>query len=105
MKNKTVAILLTFFLGLFGGHKFYLGKIGMGVLYLFTGGLALIGVFIDFIVLISMSQEDFDEKYNNTGNKKSNINIAEELEKLHSLKEKNIISDEEFNKKKSQLLR
>ncbi len=52
MKNKWVAFLLCFFLGYLGAHKFYEGKIGMGILYLFTGGLFCIGWFIDCIVLL-----------------------------------------------------
>lgn len=52
LKNKWVALLLCFFLGAIGAHKFYEGKIGMGVIYLFTLGLLGIGVFIDFIVLL-----------------------------------------------------
>lgn len=51
-KNKWVALLLCFFLGYFGAHKFYEGRIGLGILYLFTGGLFLIGTFIDFIALL-----------------------------------------------------
>lgn len=51
-KNKIVAILLCLLLGVFGGHKFYEGKTGMGILYLFTGGLLLIGVIVDFIALL-----------------------------------------------------
>lgn len=33
-----------------------------------------------------------------------NTNVADELEKLHSLKEKGIISDSDFEKKKSSLM-
>ena len=51
-KNKWVALLLCFFLGVFGGHKFYEGKAGMGILYILTAGLFGIGVIIDFIVLL-----------------------------------------------------
>ena len=51
-KNKWVSLLLCLFLGYFGVHKFYEGKIGMGILYLFTGGLFGIGAIIDFIVLL-----------------------------------------------------
>lgn len=51
-KNKWVALVLCFFLGAFGGHKFYEGKIGMGILYLFTCGLFGIGVLVDFICLL-----------------------------------------------------
>lgn len=46
-KNKWVAFFLCLFLGEFGAHKFYEGKIGMGILYLFTGGLFLVGWVID----------------------------------------------------------
>lgn len=51
-KNKWVAVLLCFFLGCIGAHKFYEGKIGMGILYIFTIGLFGIGVLVDFIVLL-----------------------------------------------------
>lgn len=51
-KNKWTALLLCLFLGVFGGHKFYEGKTGMGILYLCTGGLCLIGVVIDLITIL-----------------------------------------------------
>lgn len=44
-------LLLCFFFGTFGVHKFYRGKIGMGLLYLFTAGLFGLGYVIDTIVL------------------------------------------------------
>jgi len=43
-------ILLTF-LGLFGVHRFYLGKWLSGLIYLLTGGLFLIGVIYDYWTL------------------------------------------------------
>ena len=52
MRNKWTAVLLCLFLGGPGAHKFYEGKIGMGILYLFTLGLCGIGTLIDFIVLL-----------------------------------------------------
>lgn len=51
-KNKWIALLLCFFLGMFGGHKFYEGKIGMGILYFLTVGLFGIGWIIDIILLL-----------------------------------------------------
>lgn len=51
-KNKWVAIILCAFLGFLGAHKFYEGKIGMGILYLFTCGLFGVGIIIDFIALL-----------------------------------------------------
>lgn len=51
-KNKWVAFFLCLFLGGVGAHKFYEGKIGMGILYLFTVGLFGIGWFVDCIALL-----------------------------------------------------
>ena len=51
-KNKWVAFVLCLFLGVFGAHKFYEGKILMGVIYIFTGGLLLIGCIIDLIAIL-----------------------------------------------------
>ena len=46
-----IELLLCFFLGGFGAHKFYRKKIGMGLLYLVTGGLFGIGWLVDLISL------------------------------------------------------
>ena len=43
-------ILLTF-LGIFGVHRFYLGKWITGLIYLLTGGLFLVGIIYDFWTL------------------------------------------------------
>ena len=43
-------ILLTF-LGIFGIHRFYLGKVLTGLLYLLTGGVFLIGIVYDYWTL------------------------------------------------------
>ena len=50
--DKIVSLLLCIFLGYLGIHKFYEGKVGMGVLYIFTLGLFGIGVIVDFITLL-----------------------------------------------------
>lgn len=52
-KNKWISFLLCFFLGIFGAHKFYEGKIGMGILYIFTVGLFGIGALVDLIVILT----------------------------------------------------
>jgi|InofroStandDraft_1065614.scaffolds.fasta_scaffold54034_1 restriction system protein len=51
-KNKWIALCLCIFFGLVGAHKFYEGKIGMGILYLLTGGLFVIGAIVDTIVIL-----------------------------------------------------
>ena len=49
--NYTIAWVLLTFLGIFGIHRFYQGKIFTGILYLFTGGLLLVGVIYDYWTL------------------------------------------------------
>lgn len=49
--NKNVALILCIFLGWLGVHKFYEGKVGLGVLYACTFGLGSIGWFIDIILI------------------------------------------------------
>ena len=51
-KNKWVAFFLCLFLGILGVHKFYEGKILLGIVYLCTGGLLGIGWLIDLITLL-----------------------------------------------------
>ena len=58
MKSKLTAILLCFFLGSLGIHRFYLGYTLIGVIQLLTFGGFLIWVIIDFIRLITGSLED-----------------------------------------------
>ena len=49
--NYEVAWLLLAYLGFFGVHRFYLGKIWTGLLYLVTGGLCSLGVAYDLWTL------------------------------------------------------
>ena len=58
LKRRWVAFWLCFFFGGIGIHKFYLGKTGMGILYLFTGGLLGIGWLIDLISLLFGNARD-----------------------------------------------
>lgn len=45
-------LLLCLCLGIFGAHKFYRKKIGMGILYFFTLGLFTIGATVDLVKII-----------------------------------------------------
>lgn len=113
MKNKTTAILLAFFLGSIGIHQFYLGNNTKGVLYLlfFWTLIPSILALIDFITLIIMTDDDFNKKYNLTAgpqvvvnNHNSGIHYTEELLKLKELRDKGIISEEEFAQKKAKIM-
>jgi len=94
MKSKYVAATLAFFLGIFGVHRFYLGKRFLGVLYFITFMVslgfmirsngqdpyilfpALLG-FIDAVLLFVMPQEEFDERYNSKYLNRRNSNWNE----------------------------
>lgn len=57
-RNRIAALIMCFFGGVIGLHRFYTGKIGTGILYLFTGGLFGIGWLIDLITIASGSYRD-----------------------------------------------
>ena len=77
-KSKTTTVLLTFFLGTFGAHKFYLGYTVPGVIYLLINTVGFVVtwmlffipnfvvgliVFIEFIIYLTKSEEDFQQTY------------------------------------------
>ena len=57
-RSRTVAFVLAFFLGVFGAHRFYVGKTGTAVLQLCTLGGLGIWWLIDVIVVGSGSFRD-----------------------------------------------
>lgn len=59
-KSKLVTFLLCWFLGVFGVHRFYVGKIGTGILWLLTGGLFGVGILVDMIMILTNSFRDKD---------------------------------------------
>lgn len=74
-KDKWIAILLAFFFGCFGAQYFYLGDMTKGVVclaitlllgWLFFIGIIITGIWslISCIILLSMSDQQFNEKYN-----------------------------------------
>ena len=52
-KDWLATLLFCLFLGYFGGHHFYVGRIGKGILYLFTFGLLGFGWLIDIILILA----------------------------------------------------
>jgi TM2 domain-containing membrane protein YozV len=57
-KSRLVALLLCWFLGIFGIHRFYVGKIGTAILMILTLGGLTIWVLIDLILIAVGSFRD-----------------------------------------------
>jgi len=57
-KGFVPALLLCFFLGFLGVHRFYVGKVGTGILMLLTFGGLGIWSLIDFIMIAIGSFKD-----------------------------------------------
>ncbi len=69
---------------------------------LYLGGMAIMNGFKSKEA--NRIEKEEDEIENNVNNSDQNINLSEELSKLNDLKEKGIISQEEFEKAKNKLL-
>ena len=52
------AVLLCFFLGVLGIHRFYVGKVGTGIAMILTLGGLGVWVLVDFIMLLVGSFRD-----------------------------------------------
>lgn len=61
-KEWMPTLLLCIFLGVVGAHRFYVGKIGTGILWLLTGGLFGVGLLFDLYKVITSSFEDKEGK-------------------------------------------
>lgn len=130
-KDKLIAALLAFFMGVFGVHHFYLGNKGRGIIYLifFWTAFPAIIAGIEGILWLLMDEDEFDYKYNlgveprsatraipnnrttrynspkpsQTEEYGARISIADEIEKLHDLMVRGIISEREFIDRKERL--
>ena len=60
--SRAAAAIICFFFGGFGIHRFYVGKVGTGILWLLTGGLFGIGSLVDFIIILTGGFRDKNGK-------------------------------------------
>lgn len=59
-KSRLVALLLCIFLGVIGVHRYYIGKIGTGVIWTLTAGCIYVGWIIDIIWIACGKMTDGD---------------------------------------------
>tara|TARA_B110000116_G_C16207953_1_gene303838 strand:- start:60 stop:374 length:315 start_codon:yes stop_codon:yes gene_type:complete len=57
-KSGIVALILNFFFGYLGVHRFYSGHIGIGIIQLLTFGGCLIWAIVDFVVILMGNYTD-----------------------------------------------
>lgn len=57
-KSRLVAFLLCTFLGVIGVHRFYVGKVGTGIVWILTFGCFGIGVLIDWVMILCGTFKD-----------------------------------------------
>lgn len=60
--SRLAAALLAFFFGVLGVHRFYVGKVGTGVLMIVTLGALGVWTLIDFIMILVGSFKDKEER-------------------------------------------
>ena len=62
-KSRLAAVLLAWFFGVLGVHRFYVGKVGTGILMILTLGGLGIWVLVDMIMILIGSFKDKQERY------------------------------------------
>lgn len=115
MKNKTTALILSILVGGLGVDRFYLGYTGMGILKLLTGGCFGVLWLIDLINIATgkLGPADGSPYDDDTAPAPSApsapsaqiSNAADELKKFKELLDQGVITEEEFQAKKAQLLK
>lgn len=60
--NRLAALLLCVLFGFFGLHRFYVGKVGTGVIWLFTLGFLGVGQVYDLVLIATGEFRDIDNR-------------------------------------------
>lgn len=124
LKDPSLMLVISLFFGTFGVDRFLLGDIGMGIVKLLTlGGLGILTIIDWFSVMTKTKEQNFNtfmetlnitkNSYATIGttpvtqNNSNNTNTSSNISKLKEYKQlfdDGIITKEEFDKKKEELL-
>ena len=122
-RDWLVTLLFSIFLGYLGIHRFYVGKIGTGILWLLTGGCLGVGALVDIIMIATENFTDDSNRlivqdsrknqnyayssasYGTSGaTKSSREDVLDQIEKLAKLRDSGAITQEEYDAKKAILM-
>ena len=119
-RDWLVTLLFSIFLGYLGIHRFYVGKIGTGILWLLTGGCLGIGALVAIIMIATETFTDDQNKRvvqdqrknprpayayaDSTATKAPREDVLDQLEKLAKLRDSGAIAQAEYEEKKAVLM-
>ena len=111
-KNKSTALIFSVLLGGLGVDRFYLGYTGIGILKLLTGGCFGILWIVDIVFLLTgklvpADGSEWDEDAPLFGSNNQNcktVDSADEILKFKELLDAGAITQEEFERKKKEIL-